>query len=242
MKHRQCHCRSGQRGQALVEGAVVVLVMIVLWVCATWLFRLQDMSLQSRHAGRFAAFSYARGFEDNPVQDSTRQQFFSATSHQWRTLRGDRWLSGGLAEVTVERSFQPLADVSGQPGAGDVQTSQLLSGWIPVSHGLTVASVEVRPRTLPVGVSPVMTHRQSILVGAAYGVSDIDVLHRLERSGPGWANAASASMGSARLLDAVLQPLDAGWSRPEIRFDWLDPWIGAVPEKHLHHRFTGGMK
>ena len=223
-----------QDGQALVEGAVVMLVLIGLWVGATWLLRLQDMALQARHASRFAAFSYARGIEEVPVRDSTRQQFFNGTSHQWRTLGGDQWLSDGRAEVAVERSIQPLADLSGQPGAGDAGVSQLLSGWLSLNHELALASVEVRPRSLPVGVSPVLAHRQSILVGAGHGISDSNVVHRLGRSGSGWANAATASTESGRSVAAILQPLEGGWGRAEVRFDWLDPWVGAVPEKHLH--------
>lgn len=43
---------TSQRGQALVEGLVILLVLLVLWVGIAWLGRLQDMGLQAVHGSR----------------------------------------------------------------------------------------------------------------------------------------------------------------------------------------------
>src|SRR5690554_6440980 len=104
------------QGQALVEGVVVLLVLVALWVSAGWLFRLQDMALQASHGSRYAAFSAARGVDDQRVQATVRQRYFSGPSHQWRTLSGRQWLAAGRPEVLASSSHTPILTANAQPG------------------------------------------------------------------------------------------------------------------------------
>ena len=227
------------RGQALVEGVVVLLALIALWVCATWLFRLQDMALQTTHAAGFSAFSAARGDDVDAVALGIRRQFFQGPAHQWRTLPGRQWLSPARDEVQVTRQSHALPDFSGQPGGGEPGVSVLLTDWSVPDNDLVTGRVAVLPRSLTVGTAPRLVRRQGILVGAGHGRQDTDVLARLGRSSAGWSGSASASTGAGQGLAVVLQPLDAGWGRAQARFDWLDPWVGDVPDRYLKS-LTGG--
>ncbi|MFA7623977.1 MAG: hypothetical protein WCY47_03400 [Pusillimonas sp.] len=224
-----CRCR----GQALAEGVVILLALIGLWVCATWLFRLQDMALQTTHAARFSAFSAARGDDVTHIEHKVRQHFFRGPAHQWRTLPGRQWLSAARDEVVTTRQVWPLPDFSGQPGAGAPGVRPLLADWSVSDNRMVTGQVAVQPRPLPAGIAPLLVRRQSILVGAGHGKHDGDVLHRLGQSSTGWASSANASRASGQALAGVLQPLDAGWGRANVRFDWLDPWSGEVPGRYL---------
>ena len=227
------------RGQALVEGVVVLLALIALWVCTTWLFRLQDIALQTTHAAGFSAFSAARGDDAVVVQRGIRRQFFQGPAHQWRTLPGSQWLSPARDEVEVTRQSHALPDFSGQPGGGTPGVSVLLADWSVPDNDLVTGQVAVQPRSLATGTAPRLVRRQGILVGAGHGRHDSDVLARLGRSSTGWSGSASASTNAGQGLAVVLQPLDAGWGRAEARFDWLEPWVGDVPARYLQS-FTGG--
>ncbi len=236
MHDRALHCR----GQALAEGVVVLLALIALWVCATWLFRLQDIALQATHAARFSAFSAARGDDVTAVAPKVRQYFFEGPAHQWGTLPGRQWLSPGRDEVVAIRQTSVLPDFTGQPGGGDTAVRALLTDWSVPDNSLITGHVSVQPRPLPAGIAPLLVRRQSILVGAGHGKDDANVLARLGQSSTGWSGSANASIGSGQSLAGILQPLDAGWGRAEVRFDWLDPWAGDVPGRYLQSS-TGGF-
>ena len=227
------------QGQALVEGVVVLLVLVALWVSAGWLFRLQDMALQASHGSRYAAFSAARGVDDQRVQATVRQRYFSGPSHQWRTLSGRQWLAAGRPEVLASSSHTPILTANAQPGMGHVASTLLRQEWSVTSDQIIQTQVSLQPRTLTNGVAPRLSRRQFILVGAGHSVDDAHVVQRVAQSALGWSGVATYSAAQGAGLASVMVPVDQGWGRPAPQFDWLAKWQGAVPQQHLTPH-TGG--
>ena len=227
-------------GQALAEGVVILLVLIVLWVSATWLFRLQGMALQTTHAAGHVAFSAARGVATEVIERKIRQQFFDGPAYQWRTLNGSQWLSAGRREVhaTLDARRSDHDSVSDPPNAF---VSGLLAPWSVGSPQDVTGHVAVQPRLLRDNQPTTLKRSQHIFVGAGHGRDDADVLARLGGSQQGWAGIAGQSVASGQSVAGRLQPLDQGWPRPEVRFDWLEPWVGAVPDRHLQLWSGGGQ-
>lgn len=228
------------KGQALAEGVVILLVLIALWVSATWLFRLQGMALQATHAAGHVAFSAARRVAPEVIGHKVRQQFFDGPAYQWRTLNGSQWLSASRHEVnaTVDDSGGGQYANSDPPNAF---VSGLLSPWSVGSPQDVTGHVAVHPRLLRDHQPTAIKRSQHIFVGAGHGRDDADVLARLGGSQQGWAGIAGQSVASGQSVAGRLQPLDQGWPRPEVRFDWLEPWVGAVPDRHLQLWSGGGQ-
>src|SRR5690606_1432459 len=78
-----------QRGQALAEGGLALLVLVILTGSAALLFRWQDMALQAAHASRALAFESVR----NPHADRS-SQVIHRTFHgeqRWNDRQGKSW-------------------------------------------------------------------------------------------------------------------------------------------------------
>lgn len=222
------------RGQALIEGVVVLVVLCGLWAASTWLFRLQDMALQVLHASRSVAFAATRGGSLSAATDLVRERYFSGPSHQWRTRAGEPWLRAGRPELSVDIQTSPGLSPYAQPGAG-AHGAAVLTSSLGVGDGvLTEAVVRLHPRALDTGASPLLIGRQSILVGAGHAVDDADVVQRVGSSAAAWSVATGSSVSTGQALASVLEPLDRGWSRAAPDFDWLSRWLGDVPALHLN--------
>lgn len=231
---------SCSRGQALAEATIILMALVVLWVSATWLFRLQDMALQTTHASRYAAFSAARGVDANTVQHKIRQHFYTGPAHQWGTLRTEQWLSEVRDEVRVIRYPDLAYSASDSSRHQTDLVSGHLSPWSVDGPQWATGHVTLQPRQLADRWAPSIIRQQGILVGAGHGKGDHDVLARLGLSEQGWSDSADRSVATGQGLAAVLQPLDAGWNRAQASFDWLSPWEGAIPEQYLQS-WSGGQ-
>lgn len=236
-----------QQGQALVEGLVVLLALISLWLGISWLARFQDMALQASHASRYAAFALSRN-PDETVESDVRQHYFSGPAHQWSDRRGKRLLSPGLDEVVLQPSRQTaLANVA-QPGGAVLYAQALRQDWRLEDAGVLAAQLSVAPRlslvpqeqVLPAdGLSYfdqqrlVLRRHTAILTDAGHAADDIATQQTVANSSLAWGNSANSSYARGKKIASAMTAVDAAWNRTEPVFDWLGPWSGRVPEAHL---------
>lgn len=237
---------SRQHGQALVEGLVVMLVLLSLWVGIGWLGRFQDMALQATHASRYVAFALSRDPDAHPVTDM-REYYFSGKAHQWSDRRGQRLLSPGLDEVTLRVDRQAALAEHAQPGGTAKDASTLRQQWHIQDAGILASHVAVSllpghgqaPTTSVTGLSDldhqqlVMRRHTAILTGAAHASGDAATQQVVADSALGWSKSAGSSYALGNSIATAMSSVDAAWSRPEPIFDWLGPWAGYVPDIHL---------
>ena len=231
-------------GQALVEGLVVVAAMAALFVAIPWLGRLQDLALQAAHASRYAAFSLARDPDLRPAE-SIRRHYFFGSSHQWRSLAGQRLVAQDWqARLAVAPHTVPATAL---PGGVDSDASALRGGLALDQWGILEARVQVSfpespafpPSTVEAGRHfarwryPSLSRHTAILVDAGHAASDQLAQQRVAESGPGWGNAAAVSYSLGRRISNAVAPSDRGWGRDAPTFDWLAPWAGWLPSHHL---------
>lgn len=236
-----------QGGQALVEGMVALLVLLSLWVGASWLGRLQDMALQATHASRYAAFATAR----DPLADiatEVRQHYFSGPAHQWSDRRGKRLLGPGLDEVSLSADRHSILSPEAQAGATSAHAQALRQGWRLEDAGILDSRITAGPlftqpswhkKPSAYGLDYfdkqqlVLQRHTAILTDAGHASDDLAVQQRVAESALAWGNSAHASYTSGAKVAAGMVAVDAAWNRPQPKFDWLKPWSGHVPEWHL---------
>lgn len=238
-----------QRGQALAEGLVVLLVLLSVWVAVGWLGRFQDMALQATHASRFAAFSVARHHDLRPAAD-IQHRYFSGPAHQWKDRHGRSVLSQEQTEVSLLVRSDAALDAYAQPGGPLADASSLRQGWRVEDTGIVQAIVTIGSRAtiqntahkadaFKIGLSvfddryPVLSRHTAILAGAGHASNDPDAQHRIAESKLGWSNSAEDSYRLGRHMQMRVQPLDRAWGRAAPEFDWLVPWASHIPERHL---------
>src|SRR3546814_5900238 len=134
---------SRERGQAVVESLVAMVVMLALYAAVSWLGRFQDMALQATHASRFAAFSLARNASLRPIAQ-IRRRYFSGPAHQWTASDGNPVLSDRQSEATLTVSpGQPLGPQA-LPGGTDSSAAALRHGLRLGGPGIRHAHVLLR--------------------------------------------------------------------------------------------------
>lgn len=239
-----------QSGQALLEGAVALLVLLVFFVGCAWLARFQDIALQASHASRFAAFSLSRDLGYSPLE-TLRESYFSGPTHQWRDRRGDSLLSSGRSEVELVIRRGARLAAQAQPGGDYAGVTRLRREWEIEDTGIISASVVVAPNipaaTKPLGSNnqfgsllrqfdtyyPRLVRHTAILSGAGHAPDDRGVQDRVAQSDAGWSGAAENSYALARQISSGMAGVDKAWRRSMPVLDWLGPWQGHVPEHHL---------
>lgn len=241
------HGRSPQRGQALVEGLVVLLVLLSIWVGIAWLGRFQDMALQATHASRYAAFALSRD-PDAPVEADMRRYYFSGSAHQWSDRRGERLLSPGLEEVTLRADRQTVLADQAQAGGPVNNAGILREQWHIEDTGILASNIAVSPlaRSGPATATDsftglnyfdrqqlVMRRHTAILTGSGHASSDAVSQQVVADSALAWGQSAGSSYARGQSVAAAMSQVDAAWNRAEPIFDWLGPWAGRVPDAHL---------
>ena len=237
-----------QRGQALIEGLVVLLLLLSFWVGIAWLGRIQDMALQAQHASRYSAFSATRNPVGHPIEE-IRDHFFSGPAHQWSDRKGDAVLRTGQPEVTLHLDQAARLDVHSQPGANGTAVARLRDEWHIEDGGVLRSVVRVAPRTnentdpasaaAVAGLAyfdrayPTMSRQVSILVDAAHASDDAATQWRVSESKTAWGDTAAQSHALGSRVDAAMGAIDAGWGRGRPQWDWLSPWAGYVPARHI---------
>ena len=253
-----------QRGQALVESMVVLLVLAVLWVAIHWLAHYQDMALSATHASRLAAFQAAR--EVNPVSAGAQNTYqpthaaaaigwyFSGVAHRWTDRRGIRQLDAEK-DINVTLSRAQRLSPHGQPGAESNHASRLRREWSVEDAGILQARVQLsgagrstgdRPLTEgPIGLRffdsgyPPLMRSTSILTHSGHVSTDQAVQRQVAASRLAWASPYAASRAATQEIMARADGVDGGWDRSAPSLDWLVPWAGRVPG-HLIQDYPGG--
>lgn len=235
-----------QDGQSLLEGMVALLVLGSIWAGVAWLGRLQDIALTTQHASGRAAFAAARQ-DTAGLPDRLREGFFDRPAHQWADRAGSRLLAATPDDVLISLDRGPVLSLLAQPGGSGSVATQLRSDWALHDTGLITARVVSRPTSAlshnrPDGILglrildislPVLARHTSILIGAGHAPADTSVQRILRQSGLAWSGAADTSKSAGRMVAGIMNDVDDGWDRPTPDFDWLLPWAGRVPGRHL---------
>lgn len=229
---------SMQRGQALVEALVAMIVLASAWVAVAWLGRLRDIDLQAMHASRHQAFAHAHQGMESPGEAVLRGPHLRGMGQRWENRHGESLLSDAGARV-----FQSSHAPGRQPGdpapAASAVRRELRLGdeavWISEVDLATagIGQPDGGPRDFDRLALRLRRHT-AILRGAGAAPGDAQVQATLAGAGTLWAASADHSAGLARAVEARVRPLDAAWGRPDLRLDWLAPWTGRVPARHLH--------
>lgn len=238
---------SPQAGQAIAEGLLAMGLLAALGTAIVWLGQMQDIGLAARHAGAYAAFAAARGHFS---ADETRTSFFSGPAHRWMSLQGRLLLEQLERDVAVQLAPRDTLAGGAQPGGPPPAAGALRDAW-GMEDGLLRAQVAAAPQyirfpaTRPInGVSDedatqrkmdgfVLRRHTSILTGAGHASGDDAAQARLAASALAWGRDAGGSYRLGRSVHALMEGVDAAWARPAPLFDWLSPWSGHVPGRHL---------
>lgn len=231
----------------MAEALVVLLALLSIWAGLAWLFRFQDIALQTSHASRFAAFSMTRGEAADPLP-LLRQSHLSGSAHSWADRRGKSILSDARREVSLHRVPGQSIDDGAQPG-GEGEAGPLRHSWQIQDNGIVHAVVNVRAAGSSVDKHkgrawgdglrsfdlryPTVQRHTSILVGTGHSASDDESQRRIDQSVPAWRSQATHTYGVASMVTTRALPLDEAWGRSGPTSDWLSPWIGIVPSRHL---------
>lgn len=242
-----------QAGQGLVEGVLALAMLATLWAAIAWLGQMQDIGLTVRHASAYAAFAAARG---HVLADEVHARFFSGSAHRWTNLQGKSLLDEPERRVTMQVSTSDMLLDQAQPGEAGLAAAALRAAW-GMEGGLLDAWVGAAPAAMPppviwpIGAAtserPAQPGRQalilrrhtSILTGAGHAIGDDDAQVKLAASALAWGNNAKTSYTLGHKVQGVMDAVDAGWRRSVPHFDWLFPWSGHVPDRHLFS--YGGM-
>jgi len=241
-----------QRGQALSEGLLALMVLLLVWLSVAWLGRYQDILLQADHASRFAAFALTRDPEARPVDGV--HGFFSGAGAVWRDVRGQGLFDRLHSGVSLAVGRNAVLPRTAQVGAPSTDALLMRQDWGIEDSGVLVATVSVAPgvsmaegksgsrasRLLRFDDPYPPAHRSTaILEGAGHASGDAQAQERVANSLTAWGRATELSQARGREIAQHAAPVDAAWSRPKPSFDWLQPWRGMVPN---HHRVDGGLQ
>ncbi|MDN5841864.1 MAG: hypothetical protein L0H54_00230 [Alcaligenaceae bacterium] len=73
----------------------------------------------------------------------------------------------------------------------------------------------------------------AIMRGTGASDSDSATQQRIAQAHSVWTQYADRSIALGQQVTERMQAVDAAWGRPEVSFDWLQPWVGRVPARHL---------
>lgn len=235
------HCTQG--GQALAESLFALTGLVALWVAVHWLSHYQDAALSATHASRHAAFVAARLTEPDDSAALT-DPFFTGAAHRWTDRHAVAILDPHTSVGLVTFRLPPLS-ANAQP-ATDTKHAQVLRrdwhlediGIVRTQVQLDLPSRSLKPTTsdtslLKLGVFdeayPVLARSTAILTGAGHASSDMDVQFKIGSSDFAWKSTYTRSRDAASEIETRAHGVDAGWSRPGVTLDWLQPWSGRVP-------------
>lgn len=233
-------------GQSLVEGLIIFLGLILLFLAVPWLGRLIDINLQAENASRYGAFSLTRKLDSIDGQD-IKQKFFLSKEHQWRNRRQENIVEQEQIELAIDTSTS-LSDVA-QAGQNLSQAKVLRKEWGLQDRGIANVQVRVtpdyhaRPSSNTLGldagfferlVIPMQRHT-AILTDAGHSDTDIHSHQRTGRSSLAWKKVASESYALGQHIQKYAAPVE-GFERAQPIWDWLVPWAGKIPSQHLYHQ------
>jgi len=226
-------CAAAQRGQALAEGMLVLLLAGLLWAAIVHVGQLQDMAVQAQHTSRVAAFAAAHDTLSTDTQ-ALRQAHFAGAAHRWRDHAGRRLLPDPDAQVSLRLMQKAALSAQAQPGQTDADATRLRREWRLDDAGLVhaVAAIPVPVPFQQVGMT--IRRHTAILRDAGHSPDADSAQRRTGESAYAWADAARRSQSIGQDVQKVLQTVDAGWHRPSPSYDWLMPWAGEYPGQVGH--------
>lgn len=162
-----------QRGQAMVEMLVVVVMVWLLIAAVMWLQRWQQIKLQTQHHAALSAFRFSQGWElgaNQPVwQPTYHEGLLSPIAHEWHAN------AQPLGVMSILPSFMQQAQREGlfaQSQRWRFSTVVSDSGWLPA------AWAQKKPYFLS---ELKLSSQTSIWVGAGHALSDEDMVQRIEK-------------------------------------------------------------
>lgn len=233
-------------GQSLVEGLIIFLGLILLFLAIPWLGRLIDINLQAENASRYGAFSLSRRLDNLDGQD-IKQKFFLSKEHQWRNRRQENIVGQEQIKLAIDTATS-LSDAA-QAGQHLSQAKVLRQEWDLQDRGIANVQVSVtpdyhaRPSSNSLGldagfferlVIPIQRHT-AILTDAGHSDTDIHSHQRTGRSSLAWKKVASESYELGQHIQKYAAPVE-GFERAQPIWDWLVPWAGKIPSQHLYHQ------
>ncbi len=234
-----------QKGQAIVETLVLMLVLASMWVAIPWLAHLQDIALSATHASRHAAFVAARA-EQAAEPAAMVRSYFRGAAHGWLDRRAKAAVDPS-ADLTLNIQRSDTLTAFAQPGGLQPNVSELRRGWGLEDTGVLRArlSVQFRNDLRKRGVAgedgllgldafdgsyPSIQRSTSILTGAGNAESDTQTQAITAASSYAWSEAQAQSAKAGAVVVSRAAAVDAGWSRAAPEFDWLTRWTGMLPE------------
>jgi len=240
--------RHAQAGQALAEALVAFSALLLVWTAIAWLGRFQDIALQATHASRYIAFAEARGAPVSP--ETVQRRFFGTPIHRWADRKGRLLFSDQGAHVRLGVERGPQLDAQAQAGQDAAYAATLRSQWRVADAGIVDARVAIELPGMPGAAAgekagfmstlrdfdqayPKLLRHTSIATAAGHASDDESAQQRVAGSALAWNGPAQRAYGLTRQISSLMNPVDAGWSRPRPTFDWLGDWAGQVPGRHL---------
>jgi hypothetical protein len=242
--------RAREQGQAMVEAAVILLVVVFLFLGVFYLGKFHDIQASTIQAARYAAWErtvHSRaGLSDTRVQNQARARLFTWNQNPFKSsdglADGSRWtqqtevwydhagaqrLIARPADVTIGTTTGPLPGVAGgiMNGAFSVLGAfeGLAGGEALPRDGLATSTVAVKVANLNILPDPL--NKMDITLHEQSAVA----LDSWDASGPRQAALRSRGFtlaGPFARLNSILTPIEWALSWIEPAFD--DLHIGQV--------------
>lgn len=233
-----------RRGQSLVEGLVLLLVLISFFIAIPWLGRLLDIGLQQTSASRYMAFQWTRRMVA-PDDLEVKQKFFLAKEHNWRDRQQHKIVNAN--NITIRSDRQLLLSDEMQPGQRETYAPILRQQWGIADKGVVIAQLQVTPQywhhnnvASALGIDagflerlPLTLYRHTaILMDAGHSDTDENSHRRAGTSALAWKDVTERSYALGQHIQRYAEPVE-GFDRDAPVFDWLVPWAGKLPQHHL---------
>lgn len=213
-----------QKGQALTEALILLVLLAALFMAVTWLGKLQDIGLQLNHASRHNAFKIAYQKQDLST-DSYLADYLS--NSRWARQDGAN-LIGDFELAITPTEINPYKYANKK----FVSSLALFDELKLVDKNLwqITASTNTAERNRP---DLRLSRFTTILRDVPSIKDDAQVQTNLANSNSAWRRNSDQSIRLGQELTSRLKGLDKAWNRSLPDWDWLKSWTGEVPRRHL---------
>lgn len=224
-----------QKGQAIIESLILLLVLATIFLAIMWLGRLQDIGLQLNHASRHNAFKLAY-----------QKMYLSADNSAVNYLQTNKWLSRNGSSLINNASFSinitnnnpylythkkfiNSLELIDELNLSDklIWQSKAIANTGNLSKGFnSLAKFDLQKLQI---------NRFTSIMRAPNTISDDrQVQLNLANSPSAWANQANYSINLGKQVSSRLQGIDQAWARDLPKWDWLGSWLSKLPKRHLN--------
>lgn len=236
-----------QKGQALAEALILLIILGALFVAIMWLGRLQDIALQLSHASRHSAFKLAY-----QKHDIAQDEYFADYLRNSSWLKRDGNNLPDNYELTVNNTNTNSYASAGKKFSQPLQLFDELKLadkqiWRFTASSLINGDNSVRSKDSNAGytlanfdLQQLQLSRFTAIMRAVPSInSDEQVQNNLSDSPSAWGQMARHSIGIGQQVTNRLKGVDSGWGRSMPNWDWLKSWTARIPARHLSNR--GGL-